>query len=98
MLHIINKSPTSANALESCLRVAISGDILLTEDAVYAATTGNSFESKLREASGRFKFYVLQPDLDARGLGDRLMAGVTPVDHGGFVELAVSNNSCQSWL
>lgn len=98
MLHIINKSPTSANALESCLRVAISGDILLTEDAVYAATTGSSFESKLREASARFKIYVLQPDLDARGLGDRLMAGVTPVDHGGFVDLAESNNSCQSWL
>ncbi len=98
MLHIINKSPTSANALESCLRVASSGDILLTEDAVYAATTGNTFESKLREASGRFKLYVLQPDLDARGMADRLMAGVTPVDYGGFVELATSNNSCQSWL
>jgi tRNA 2-thiouridine synthesizing protein B len=98
MLHIINKSPLSSSTLESCLRVVAAGDILLTEDAVYAATTGNAFEGKLREAMGRCKVYVLQPDLDARGLGDRLMAGVTSVDHGGFVDLAISNNSCQSWL
>lgn len=98
MLHIINKSPLSNSSLESCLRVAVPGDILLTEDAVYAATSGNAFEGKLREAMGRFKVYVLQPDLDARGLGDRLIEGVTGVDHGGFVDLTISNNSCQSWL
>ncbi|MDD4911868.1 MAG: sulfurtransferase complex subunit TusB [Sideroxydans sp.] len=98
MLHIINKSPLSNSSLESCLRVAVSGDILLTEDAVYAATSGNAFEGKLREAMGRFKVYVLQPDLDARGLGDRLIEGVTGVDHGGFVDLTISNNNCQSWL
>jgi len=98
MLHIINKSPLSSSTLESCLRMTSSGDILLTEDAVYAATSGNAFESKLREAMGHCKVYVLQPDLEARGLADRLMAGVTPVDHGGFVDLTVSNNACQSWL
>lgn len=98
MLHIINKSPLSNSTLESCLRVAVSGDILLTEDAVYAATSGNAYEGKLREAMGRFKIYVLQPDLEARGLGDRLIEGVSTVDYGGFVDLTVSNNSCQSWL
>jgi tRNA 2-thiouridine synthesizing protein B len=98
MLHIINKSPLTNSSLEDCLRVASGGDLLLTEDSVYAATTGNAFEGKLREAMGRFKVYVLQPDLDARGMGDRLVAGVTAVDHGGFVELTISNNTCQSWL
>ncbi len=98
MLHIINKSPLSNSSLDSCLRVAAPGDILLTEDAVYAATTGNAFEGKLREAMGRFKVYVLQPDWDARGLGDRRIEGVSAVDHGGFVDLTISNNSCQSWL
>ena len=98
MLHIINKSPLSSGTLESCLRVTASGDILLTEDAVYAATKGNAFEGKLRAAMGRFKVYVLQPDLDARGLGDRLIEGVSSVDYGGFVDLTISNNSCQSWL
>jgi tRNA 2-thiouridine synthesizing protein B len=99
MLHIINKSPLSNTALDSCLRVAqAGGDILLIEDAVYAVTTGNAYESKIREAMGSCKVYVLQPDLAARGLADRLMDGVSAVDYGGFVDLTVANNNCQSWL
>jgi hypothetical protein len=31
-------------------------------------------------------------------MGDKLVAGVTPVDYGGFVDLAVNSNTCQSWL
>ena len=98
MLHIINKSPMMNSALDSCLRVAKSGDILLIEDAVYAATSGNAFEGKMREAMARFKIHVLQPDLEARGLADRIIAGISPVDYGGFVELAATNKNCQSWL
>ena len=98
MLHIINKSPLENNSLDSCLRVAKGGEILLIEDAVYAATKGNSFESKLGEATKRFKIYVLQPDLEARGMSDRVVSGVTPVDYGGFVDLTVNNKNCQSWL
>jgi len=99
MLHIINKSPLTNSSLDSCLRVAPSGgDILLIEDAVYAATSGNEFEGKIREALGRFKIHVLHPDLEARGLADRIIAGVSPVDYGGFVDLTTTNNNCQSWL
>lgn len=98
MLHIINKSSLTNSALDNCLRVAQRGDILLIEDAVYAATTGNAFEGKIREAMGRFKVYVLQPDLEARGLADRIIADVTPVDYGGFVDLTAANKNCQSWL
>ncbi len=98
MLHIINKSPMMNSALDSCLRVALSGDILLIEDAVYAASSGNAFEGKMREAMARFKIHVLQPDLEARGLADRIIAGITPVDYGGFVELTTTNKNCQSWL
>lgn len=98
MLHIINKSPLTNSSLDSCLRVAEPGDILLIEDAVYAATAGNAFESKIRGAMGRFKIHVLQPDLEARGFADRIIAGILPVDYGGFVDLATTNNNCQSWL
>jgi tRNA 2-thiouridine synthesizing protein B len=98
MLHIINKSPLTNSSFESCMRVAQSGDILLIEDAVYAATAGNAFEGKIREAMGRFKIHVLKPDLDARGFGDRIIAGILPVDYGGFVDLTTTNNNCQSWL
>ena len=98
MLHIINKSPLTNTSLDSCLRVAQPGDILLIEDAVYAATTGNAFESRVREAMGRFKIYVLQPDIDARGFTGSIIEGVTPVDYSGFVELTTTNKTCQSWL
>ncbi len=98
MLHIINKSPLTGCSLDSCLNTATGGDILLIEDAVYAATRGNAAESRLKAAMGKFKVHVLMPDLEARGLGDRLIDGVSPVDYGGFVDLAGSNKTCQSWL
>ena len=98
MLHIINKSPLTNGSLDSCLRVAESGAILLIEDAVYGATKGSSIEGKIREAMNQFKVHVLLPDLEARGLADRIIEGVTTVDYGGFVELVASNKNCQSWL
>ncbi|MBI3093780.1 MAG: sulfurtransferase complex subunit TusB [Rhodocyclales bacterium] len=99
MLHIVNKSPAERNALESCLRVAQDGAaILLIEDAVYAATRGNTAENHLRDALSRFKIYALAPDLEARGMGDRVMAGVATVDYGGFVDLVAEHKNCQSWL
>ena len=98
MLHIVNKSSPDRNTLDSCLRVANGGTILLIEDAVYAATRGNEEETKLRDALSRFKVYVLAPDLDARGMGDRVMEGVTTVDYGGFVDLVTEHKNCQSWL
>ncbi len=98
MLHIINKSPLTSTTLDSCLNTATGGDILLIEDAVYAATRGNAAEARLKVAMGKFKVHVLMPDLEARGLGDRVIDGVSPVDYGGFVDLAGSNKTCQSWL
>ena len=98
MLHIINKSPLSNGSFETCLRVAEGGEILLIEDAVYAATKGGALEAKVREALGRFKIHVLMPDLEARGLADRLVDGISSVDYGGFVDLVAGNKNCQSWL
>jgi tRNA 2-thiouridine synthesizing protein B len=88
----------TSSTLDSCLNTATGGDIILIEDAVYAATSGNAAESRLREGMGRFKVHVLMPDLEARGMGDRLIDGVSRVDYGGFVELACNNTNCQSWL
>ena len=54
--------------------------------------------AKLRDALSRFKIYILAPDLEARGMGDRIMDGVTTVDYGGFVDLVTEHKNCQSWL
>jgi len=98
MLHIINKAPLGNSSLDSCLRVAQGGNILLIEDAVYAATSGTATEDKMREAMKHFKVHVLQPDLEARGLADRLLDGINGVDYGGFVDLVAESKNCQSWL
>ncbi len=99
MLHIVNKSPTERNSLDSCLRLATDGSaVLLIEDAVYAATRGNPGSTKLQAAMGRLKFYALEPDLKARGVAARVMDGVTLVDYGGFVDLVAEHRNCQSWL
>jgi len=97
MLHIINKSPFTNNSLDSCLRVAAGGTILLTEDAVYAAIPGAA-EKQVRDAMKQFKFHVLQPDLEARGIADRVIDGINQVDYSGFVDLVAENENCQSWL
>ncbi len=97
MLHIINKSPFTNSALDSCLRVAQGGDVLLIEDAVYAAVAGAA-EKQVREAMKQFKFHVLQADLEARGVADRVIDGINKVDYAGFVDLVAQNKNCQSWL
>ena len=99
MLHIVNKSPLSSRNLESCLRFAQPGDaLLLMEDGVYAATTGSSVEAGMREACASLQVHALQPDIDARGMGARVLDGVQLVDYGGFVDLATRHNNAHTWL
>ena len=47
---------------------------------------------------GKFKFYALSVDLEARGIADRVMDGVTVVDYAGFVDLACEHDKVQAWL
>jgi tRNA 2-thiouridine synthesizing protein B len=97
MLHIINKSPLDRPAFDSALKTG-EGAILLIEDGVYAAAKGGVTEAKLKAASGKFKFYALTADLEARGLADRVIEGVTQVDYVGFVDLVAEYKTNQSWL
>jgi len=99
MLHIVNKSATERNSLESALRLATKGSaVLLIEDAVYAATKGSVAATKVQAAMADLQVYALGPDLDARGMSARVLDGVKVVDYGGFVDLVTEHNSCQSWL
>ena len=100
MLHIINKSPTERNSLDSCLRLAQPGNsILLIEDGVYAALAKAAYAEKISGRLNEFSFYVLGPDVAARGLNDvPLIEGITVVDYEGFVDLVTENDVSQSWL
>ena len=99
MLHIVNKSPFERTSLESCLRVAQPGSsLLLIEDAVYAATKGNTVADRIELAARTLKVYALAPDLEARGMRSAAMEGVTLVDYGGFVDLVAEHPTVHSWL
>ena len=99
MLHIVNKSHTQNQALASCLRLAQAGQaLLLTEDAVYAATAAGAAGSGIAAALATLKVYALQPDLAARGVAGQLIDGVTAVDYPGFVDLVAEHPNNQSWL
>jgi tRNA 2-thiouridine synthesizing protein B len=99
MLHIVNKSPAQTTALASCLRLAQDGQaVLLTEDAVYAATPSMAASSGLAAAAKRLQVFVLLPDVQARGIAGKLIAEARTVGYDGFVDLVAEHPNNQSWL
>ena len=73
--------------------------ILLMEDGVYAALKNTDFEKTLLDGQKTYKFYVLGPDLKARGLDIKsLIPNIEIVDYKGFVKLTVENKNVQNWL
>jgi tRNA 2-thiouridine synthesizing protein B len=99
MLHTVNKSPFDHNTLETCLRFARQGAaVLLIEDGVYAAARDTAVSQRVQEALKSVAIYALKPDVEARGMQDRVMDGVRLVDYGGFVDLVVEHNAVQSWI
>ena len=99
MLHTMNKSPFERNTFDTCMAHLKKGHaLLLIEDGVYAATKGTDAAKKLQEAMKTVSVYALQPDIEARGLQNRVLDGVKLVDYGGFVDLAAEHPTVQSWL
>jgi len=99
MLHTVNKSPFDHNTFETCLKFARPGSaVLLIEDGVYAAARDTAVSEQVQEALKSVSIYALKPDLEARGMQNRVMDGVRLVDYGGFVDLVVEHNAVQSWL
>ncbi|MDH5573232.1 MAG: sulfurtransferase complex subunit TusB [Gammaproteobacteria bacterium] len=100
MLHTVNKSPFERNTLTSCISMAQSGSaVLLIEDGIFASLKGTSVSDKVSKAMGSISFYVLGPDLNARGMTeDQLIDGIKVVDYEGFVDLTAEHDNVQAWL
>jgi len=99
ILHTVNKSPFEKSSMESCLAHAKAGSsILMYEDGIYGAIKGTAVADKVVAAAG-VKFYVLGPDLKARGVAEeRIVDGIEIVDYAGFVNLATENDKVQAWV
>lgn len=100
MLHTVNKSPFEKRSLDGALTHAVKGaGVLMIEDGVLGAVKGTAVASKIEQATGTLKVYVLGPDLRARGLTDeQVIDGVTIVDYAGFVDLVTEYDKVQAWL
>ena len=99
-LHTVNKSPFERNSLESCLRLAAKGSaVLLFEDGVIGAMKNTKHSDTVANAMSDISFYVLGPDIKARGLSDsNVIDGINVIDYDGFVDLTTEHNTVQSWL
>ena len=99
MLHTVNKSPTERNVLESCLKYLQKGSVvLLIEDGVYGALKGTTTTKMVEQALKNFPVYALYPDIEARGMQDRVIDGIKLVDYSGFVDLVAEHPTFQAWL
>lgn len=99
-LHIVNKSPFERNTLDSCLRLAAKGSaVLLFEDGVIGAMKNTKHSDAVANAMSDISFYVLGPDIKARGLKDgNVIDGIKVIDYDGFVDLTTEHKTVQSWL
>lgn len=96
VLHTLNSSPHSSCCLADCLRViSPPAALILIEDGAYAATLSNA--PLFQDLAADIDCYVLQPDVDARGLSNLLSPRFTPVTDSGFVELTLQCARVQSW-
>ena len=99
-LHTVNKSPLDRNALESAVGHASKGSaVLLIEDGIYGAMKGTAKSALITDAIGDISFYVMGPDLKARGIDEsKVIDGIKIVDYKGFVDLVAEHDATQSWL
>lgn len=105
ILHTVNKSPFTNLCLADCLRCVAPGDaVLLIEDGVYGGTcqqsaTLTALQINITElATTGARFYVLSPDLEARGLHHLpLLKGLEMVDYDDFVDLVTQSDKVLSW-
>lgn len=98
-LHTVNKSPFEKSSMDSCLAYAKEGSsVLMYEDGIYGAIKGTAVADKVAAKNG-VKFYVLGPDLKARGVAEEKVAdGIEIVDYAKFVSLAAENDKVQAWV
>lgn len=95
ILHTVNSSPFSTSALQDCLKQLGEGDkLLLISDAVIAASASLDFHETLIQLYDEGRLFVLEADLQARGLSAALG---NVIDYAVFVQLSVECQSQLAW-
>lgn len=90
MLHIIK----SVAALDDAMALySEQDDVLLIEDAVYAANPQHKAFSKVKGPS----MFALQSDIEARGMSNRINPSIEVIGYAGFVELTAKQAKSLTW-
>ncbi|MGQ9425289.1 sulfurtransferase complex subunit TusB [Gilvimarinus sp. F26214L] len=98
MLHTVNKSPSSAPLLQTCLGMLATGDtVVLLNDGVYGAVRGSQCAPQIERLAAHCSFWALAEDVERRGIKERLLACIQIADYPQFVRLSAQHSSCQSW-
>ena len=93
-MYIVNQSPNNAHALNDCLAIANTNDVvLLIEDGVLAIDQALPL---LISASANI--YVLKEDIAKSTVELNVPAAIQVVDYAGFVSLCEMNNPISSWF
>ena len=95
MLHTLSVSPWHAD-IAAMLRLMEHGDdLVLLSDGVTAAIADGHFLEILQSAP--ITLYVLQDDVDARGLAGQIADSVVRVGYTDFVSLTVKHEGQLAW-
>ncbi len=95
MLHTLMHSPSHSD-LDTLLLMAEAGDdLLLLQDGVLAAVTGSRAWVQL--SACKATLWVLDEDVQARGLSGQISTTVRSVDYNGFVTLTIRHPQQMVW-
>ncbi|THB86202.1 sulfurtransferase complex subunit TusB [Pantoea allii] len=95
MLHTLMHSPAHCD-LETLLLIAGAGDdLLLMQDGVLAALAGS--RALMRLSGSEATLWVLDEDVQARGLTGQISTSVQSIDYNGFVTLTIRHQQQIVW-
>lgn len=95
MLHTLMHSPAHCD-LETLLLMAGAGDdLLLLQDGVLAALAGSRALMLLSECKATL--WVLDEDVQARGLAGQISTSIQSIDYNGFVTLTIRHQQQIVW-
>lgn len=95
ILHTVKTSPFQTLAINHCLNLLSAQDsLLLMEDAVVASHAQHGLFDQLKLLAQQNRLFVLQADLDARGVTNLIGQGC---DYAQFVNLVIQHKSQLAW-
>ena len=95
MLHTLMHSPWQSDIAGRISLLGADDDVLLLQDGVLAALKGNPFAEMLLASPATI--YVLEDDLQARGLAEQISPNMHKVGYNGFVELTIRHPQQLAW-